>query len=80
LENSVRNFIFYTTEGYAFLPNSESDMSDIENCQVLGWGRGSTEEEAFDDFKKESLWLKDSEFNKVIGVELKDDKKYYFNL
>ncbi|MFA7208977.1 MAG: hypothetical protein WC120_01705 [Parcubacteria group bacterium] len=76
----IRNFIFYTTEGYTFQPDSESDMSDVENCQVLGWGKGNVAEEAFDNFKEESAWLKDMEFDEVIGVELKDEKTYHFNL
>ncbi|EKD29015.1 MAG: hypothetical protein ACD_79C00117G0002 [uncultured bacterium] len=76
----VRNFIFYTTEGLTFQPNSESDMPDVENCQVLGWGEGITVEEAFNNFKYESFWLKTLRFNEVIGVELRDEKTYYFNL
>lgn len=76
----VRNFIFYTTEGYTFQPDSESDMPDVENYQVLGWGIGCDANEAFGDFKKESPWLERLRFIKVIGVELKDEKAYYFNL
>ena len=76
----VRNFIFYTKEGFTFQPNPESDMSDVENCQILGWGKGRTSTEAFDDFKKESLWLKNLRFKKVTGVELKDEKTYSFDL
>ena len=74
----VRNFIFYTTEGCTFSPNSESDMPDVENCQILGWGNGDTPKEAFDNFKKESFWFKTLKFNEVIGVELKDEKTYHF--
>lgn len=78
--NIIRNFIFYTTEGYTFSPNLESDMPDIENCQILGWGKGGTSRKAFNDFKKESPWLKTLRFNNVIGAELKNEKIYYFNL
>lgn len=79
-EIDMRNFIFYTTEGYTFQPNSENEMSDVENCQILGWGRGSNFKEAFNDFKKENSWLENSSFNRIIGVELKDKKTCYFNL
>ena len=79
-EDTIRSFIFYTTEGYTFQPNSESDMPDVENCQVLGWGKGSTAKKAFNDFKKESSWLENLRFNAVIGAELKDEKVYYFVL
>jgi len=78
--NSIRNFIFYTTEGHTFQSNSKADIPDVENCQVLGWGKGGTIEDAFKNFKKESLWLDASGFNEVIGVELKNDKTYFFNL
>ena len=79
-EKVIRNFIFYTTEGCTFQPNSESDMPDIENCQILGWGKGGDFKEAFDDFKKENSWLENSSFNKIIGAELKDKKIYCSNL
>lgn len=76
----TKNFIFYTTEGYSFQPNSKADIPDVENCQVLGWGKGDTIEDAFKNFKKENSWLNTSGFNEIIGVELKNDKIYFFNL
>ena len=79
-EKSVRSYIFYTNEGFTFLPDSESDVPDVENCQVLGWGNGISARDAFNDFKKQNHWLKNSKFNEVICVELKDEKIYNFNL
>jgi hypothetical protein len=79
-EKLVRNYIFYTTEGFTYLPDSRSDMPDVENCQVLGWGSGINAEDAFSDFKKQNHWLKNSKFNEVICVELKGEKTYNFNL
>ncbi|MFA5248646.1 MAG: hypothetical protein WC415_05570 [Patescibacteria group bacterium] len=76
----IRNYIFYTTEGFTFLPNSKSDVPDVENCQVLGWGNGINAKDAFNDFKKQNRWLKSSKFNEVICAELKDEKTYNFNL
>lgn len=78
--NSIKNFIFYTTEGHTFQPNSKVDTPDVENCQILGWGKGGAIEDAFKNFKKENPWLDASGFNEVIGVELKNDKTYFFNL
>lgn len=75
-----RHFIFYTTEGFTFQPSSDQKTSEIENCQVLGWGSGNTVDEAFSNFKKESEYLKELSFSSVIGAELKDEKKYYFTL
>lgn len=75
-----RHFIFYTTEGITFQPNSDNEKPEIENCQVLGWGSGSTIQEAFDNFRKESTWLEKLKFEKVIGTELKNQKTCSFNL
>lgn len=76
----MKKYIFYTTEGFTFQPNSESDMPDVENCQILGWGKGNTSEEAFNDFKKENKLLEKSSFDEVICQELKSDKVFYFSL
>jgi hypothetical protein len=55
-------------------------LPDVENCQVLGWGKGSNAKDAFYDFKKQNNWLKNAKFNEVIGAELKDEKTYNFSL
>jgi hypothetical protein len=78
--NLARRFIFYTTEGFTFLPNSESDVPDVENCQILGWGKGDNAKDAFEDFKKQNRWLKGSKFNEVICAELKYEKTSNFIL
>ena len=79
-EDKVKNFIFYTNEGFTFQPGSEEDLPEVENCQVLGWGRGRSSEEAFKKFKDESRWLRKLKFSQVIGSELKDERRYYFEL
>jgi hypothetical protein len=33
----MKDFIFITFEGYTFQPNSNSDIPDIENMQVVGF-------------------------------------------
>jgi hypothetical protein len=76
----IKNYIFYTTEGFTFLPNSESDVPEVENCQVLGWGNGTSAKAAFNYFKKQNHWLENSKFNEVICVELKDEITYNFSL
>lgn len=75
-----RSFIFYTTEGFTFQPDSENDTPEIDNCQVLGWGRGDTAQEAYENFKKEKASLEKLKFDSVIGAELKDEKTYNFSL
>jgi hypothetical protein len=79
-EITIRHFIFYTTEGFTFQPNSVCEIPEIENCQVLGWESGNTAREAFDNFKKENIWLEKLKFKNIIGVELKSQKIYDFNL
>lgn len=79
-ENNVRKFIFYTTEGFTFQAESEENLPEVENYQILGRGKGETPKDAFDNFKQENEWLEKLRFNKVIGAELKNEKKYYFNL
>lgn len=79
-ENLDKNYIFYTTEGYTFSPDQEGNMPDVENCQVLGWGKGKSADEAFCDFKKQNDWLERLKFNEVICAELKDEKTYNFFL
>ena len=39
---------FITTEGFTFQPGSESPDPDIENCQVIGFAKGNSLEEAFE--------------------------------
>jgi hypothetical protein len=75
-----RHFIFYTAEGFTFQPDSENDTPEVDNCQVLGWGRGDSAQEAYENFKKENTWLEKLHFNFLIGAELQDEKTYHFNL
>jgi len=78
----MRYFIFITTEGYTYQPDSVSIEPDIENCQVLGFGQGIDEQEAFIDFNNKNLWLNETKFDKVIAYELKNipQSNRYFNL
>ena len=78
----MRHFIFITTEGYTFQPDSEFSEPDIENCQVLGFGSGTNSRRAFKDFKSKNSWLNDTTFNQAIAYELKHSDKHseYFYL
>ena len=76
----MKDFIFITFEGYTFQPNSESDIPDIENMQVIGFSKGLNSKEAFENLKIKSFYLKETNFNEIISMELKDKKFEYFNL
>ena len=76
----MKDFIFITFEGYTFQPNSESDIPDIENIQVIVFSKGLNSKEAFENLKIKSSYLKETNFNEIISMELKDKKFEYFNL
>lgn len=42
----MNNCIFLTDEGYTYQPNSESDVPDIENLQVIGITHGENSKQA----------------------------------
>lgn len=79
-EVKMREYIFYTTDGNTFQPNSAAIYPDIENCQILGWAKGHNPKDAFESLKFEYPWLRDSTFDEVIASELKDEETYYFSL
>ena len=76
----MKDFIFITFEGYTFQPNSNSDIPDIENMQVVGFSKGLNSKEAFENIKTKNSYLLETTFNEIISIELKDKKFEYFNL
>ena len=72
----MRYFIFLTQEGLTKTPENK----DIENLQVIGTANGKNEKQAFDNLVKENNFLLDTGYNEVVGLELKDEKFYYFSL
>jgi len=68
----MKNFIFVTDEGYTYQPESESIEPDIENLQVLGFADANNAENAFLLLLKENEYLKDTTFDKVLAIELKE--------
>lgn len=75
-----REFIFYTAEGYTSALNKNENLEDIENLQILGWGKGSSPKNAFNMLRSKSLWLNNFCFEEVMAAELKNKNVYYFNL
>ena len=78
--NTIKDFIFYTTEGTTFQPLLTAEYPDVENCQILGWAKGYNPKEAFESLKRECPWICNSTFEKVIAAELKNRKTHYFSL
>ncbi len=71
----MKKFIFITGEGFTFQPGSEDCEPDIENMQVVGFGEGNTIDGAMDNMIDENPYLKNTRFNKVIGIEIKSYKQ-----
>jgi hypothetical protein len=44
----MKNYIFLTSEGYTYQPDSESSESDIKNLQVIGVSAGNNSQMAFE--------------------------------
>ncbi len=75
----MKSYIFITTEGFTFQPNSESSEPDIENCQVIGFADGKDLEEAFDNLMAENEYLLETNFNEITGYELKHKEYQKFS-
>lgn len=80
MEKIMKNYIFITEEGHTYQPNSESEILDIENMQVIGFSKGSNSTEAFEALKKENPYLLKTSFDEVFAYEVSNKKytKYYF--
>jgi hypothetical protein len=72
------SYIFLTDEGYTYQANSESDMPDIENLQVIGISDGENAKEAFYNLMSSRKYLMKTTFDKIFCYKLaKDYKKSY---
>ncbi len=72
----MRLFIFYTKEGFT----EDNQHRLTENCQILGWGKGKTSQEAFRNLIKENKYLEEMDFNEIMCQELVKNKVDYFLL
>lgn len=78
--NEINEYIFITNEGVTFQSNSDSDIPDVENMQVIGFEKGKDIIEAFNKLKDNNTYLLDTNFDEIIGIELKNQNFEYFNL
>lgn len=69
-------YIFITQEGETYQPNNVSHDPDIENCQVIGFAKGMSENEAFENLIEENQYLLSTNFDEVICIELKNEEYY----
>ena len=61
----MKNFLFFTNEGFTFDPNNKK----ITNMQILGHGEGKDILEAFKHFRINQSYLKEFAFKEVIALE-----------
>jgi|WetSurMetagenome_2_1015567.scaffolds.fasta_scaffold451948_2 hypothetical protein len=76
----MNKYIFLSTEGSTFQPNSESIEPDINNLQVIGFAKGDTPAEAMKELVKENRYLSDTNFDEIIGIRLANNKRNYYSL
>lgn len=80
----MKSYIFITTEGTTFQPDSDFPGPDIENCQVIGFAEGNSPEEAFDNLIEKDFCLLETSFDEIICFELRHRDYFklasYFNL
>jgi len=80
----MKSYIFITNEGYTFQPESEAIEPDVENCQVIGFAQGLSEEQAFENMVEENEYLMETTFDELICLELRHIDYYkqsrYFHL
>ena len=71
LEPGTRHYLFGTSEGMTFQPDSEDPEPDIENCQVLAFGSGGSPEKAWQNaLDGEYADLLDTSFEEVLCYQL----------
>lgn len=68
------HYIFLTSEGFTFQPNSDAKTPDIENLQVIGFASGVTPDDAYRNLLLNHAYLKETTFNQIFCYRL--DKHY----
>jgi hypothetical protein len=80
-EPQNKNYIFLTTEGFTFQPESNCIEPDIENVQVIGFASGYDAQDAFDRLLQRNPYLHETRFNEIFSMQLAESKKKtYFSL
>jgi hypothetical protein len=74
---NLNHYLFLTDEGYTFQPDSESELPNVENLQVIGFAKGINADEAYNDLLLENPYLRETGFEKIFCYQL--DKDYEQN-
>jgi Tfp pilus assembly PilM family ATPase len=73
-------YIFLTTEGSTFQPNSTSYEPDIENMQVIGFAEGDTVQDASRKLLELNEYLATTNFDEIFAIQLAGDHREYLSL
>ncbi|MDP3878733.1 MAG: hypothetical protein Q8Q07_00300 [Dehalococcoidales bacterium] len=76
----MAEYIFLTTEGSTFQPNSISSEPDIENMQVIGFAGGDTVQDASRNLLELNEYLADTSFDDIFAIQLADEHREYLSL
>lgn len=76
----MRKYIFLTTEGTTFQPDSTSSEPDIENMQVIGFAIGNTVKDAAIKLTEQNEYLAETTFDEIFAIQLADDNREYISL
>jgi hypothetical protein len=71
---TVRKFIFITPEGLTHKPNCDSPDPDFQDIQIIGFGGGSTVEEALNDLMELNEGTFESKSERNIALRIEDNK------
>ena len=70
----MNQYVFMTTEGATFAPHhiSTDEVTETENCQVLGKAQGKNQQEAKQNLLKENSWIVEAGFDpeEIFSYEL----------
>jgi hypothetical protein len=69
----MNHYIFLTDEGYTFQPDSNGELREIENLQVIGFAQGVDADEAYRNLLSENSYLKDTSFEEIFCYQLAKD-------
>ncbi len=78
----MKHYIFLTSEGQTFQPDSDSVEPDIENLQVIGFASGVNQEDAFKNLINENKPLSETKFDEIfcypLGDNYENSKSYFY--
>lgn len=76
----MSRYIFITTEGFTYQPDSTSPEPDIENMQVIGFGYGNTAQDALRELLELNEYLINTSFDEIFAIQMANDHRDYFSL